>query len=105
MKYAFAFMTLVAITSQAQAQRRIFRPFPYGGQTASVATYCADRPERCPARPRGGVDVIPVYTKIVPTPEFCSQAGDQTSRPYFMPNEFGELVFAGYECIQDNRGN
>lgn len=33
----------------------------------------------------------------------CSNAGDETARPVYRTKK-GRLVFAGYECVQDNRG-
>lgn len=75
----------------------------YGGQTASTATYCADRPERCAYGAAHKVKPMKLRVKLHSTAAGCSNAGDETSRPVYAEVD-GVVVFAGYECVQDNRG-
>jgi hypothetical protein len=46
---------------------------------------------------------VTLRVQLHSTPAGCSNAGDQTARPVYA-NVDGVTVFAGYECVQDNRG-
>lgn len=79
----------------------VARP-PRSGEEITRARWCADHPEWC-AEEYGFSNVPRVVVTLVPDASFCSNAGDQTARPVYRTIK-GRAVFAGYECVQDNRG-
>lgn len=75
------------------------------GDETTQARYCADRPERCSFNAAAGANRPNRITmKLVSSSAQCSNAGDETARPVYKVVR-GRLVFAGYECIQDNRSS
>ncbi len=45
------------------------------------------------------------YDRYVAHQGFCSNAGDETTRPAWVPTVDEAACFVGYTCEQDNRGN
>lgn len=81
---------------------------PRSGEEITNERYCADRPERCDFEARGGKKKRRAGgggggVHLVPSPSHCSNAGDQVARPVYREVN-GQIVLAGFECVQDNRG-
>ena len=81
-------------------------PPPTSGRDITDARFCAERPERCAfegTAPGRGGRPKPRPPSLVNSPAQCSNAGDQVARPVYREVK-GKIVFAGFECVQDNRG-
>ena len=75
------------------------------GEEITNDRYCADRPERCAYEAKGKRTKRRSHgANLVPSPSYCSNAGDQVARPVYREVK-GQIVLAGFECIQDNRGS
>ena len=89
MKFAFAAVAALTMTTVAHAEM---------GESAHRSSMyeVAAQKSRAPKARK-------IRANLHSTPAGCSNAGDQTSRPVYATVD-GVLVFAGYECVQDNRG-
>jgi hypothetical protein len=45
-----------------------------------------------------------IYDRYVAHQGYCSNAGDQTTRPAYVPTRDTAQCWVGYYCAQDNRG-
>ncbi len=101
MKYAILLAGLLSMSMFAQADTGDSRDRDQINAVSTGRSYNGNNGADYGSYETAAKGGSPVW--LVRTAAGCSNAGDQVARPVYRVKK-GRLVFAGYECVQDNRG-